>query len=118
MFRFIPSQYTSTIALEVTGKITGEDAARLDEHVKNNFHSDEKFNLLAHYNDIEGTTVRGLIDGTKFDAKRWEQFDKFAVISEHDWMDTAAKAGDKLPGIQMRHFHKDEIDKAWSWLSE
>ncbi|PLT32087.1 STAS/SEC14 domain-containing protein [Bacillus sp. V5-8f] len=71
-----------TIAIEFDGKATKEDAMILDNYVRSNFQENEKFNILAIMHGLDGMTVRGIVDGVKFDAKRWMQFNKFAVISD------------------------------------
>ena len=118
MFKILPSMDPSTIALEVHGKVTGEDAEMLDRHVKEVFSDEQHFNILAIFYDLDGTTFKGITDGIKFDAKRWNQFDKFAILSEKKWLELSTKIGNVLPGVTARHFGKNELDEAWNWIIE
>ncbi|MFC2947011.1 SpoIIAA family protein [Virgibacillus sediminis] len=116
MFRILPSRDPSTICVEVEGKATGEDAEKMDQHVKETFGENEPFNILAIIKHIEGTTLQGLMKGPKVDAKRWDQFRKFAVVSEKKWIETSVKIGDILPGVTTKHFGKNELEEAWDWI--
>ncbi|HAQ06604.1 MAG TPA: STAS/SEC14 domain-containing protein, partial [Bacillus bacterium] len=86
MIEILHSRDPSTIALVFSGKATEQDAEVLDGYVKVSFKEDEKFNILAIMKDVDGSTFKGMIDGVTFDMKRWSQFNKFAVISEKDWI--------------------------------
>ncbi|WP_233269506.1 STAS/SEC14 domain-containing protein [Alteribacillus sp. YIM 98480] len=118
MLKIHPSPEASTIAVEFEGKATQEDARVLDNHVKAHFKDHETFNVLAVMHDIDGSTLKGAIEGVKFDTKRWNQFKKFAVVSEKKTVETSAELGNLLPGIKSKHFKKDELEAAWNWLKE
>ncbi|WP_245917909.1 STAS/SEC14 domain-containing protein [Alteribacillus bidgolensis] len=104
--------------VEFEGKTTQEDARALDNHVETHFKDNEPFNVIAVMHDIDGTTLKGVIEGVKFDTKRWNQLNKFAVVSEKKTVETSAELGDLLPGIKSKHFNKDELEEAWNWLKK
>lgn len=56
MFKFLPSRAPSTIALEIDGKATGEDAQKLDQYVKENFGEHKPFHVFAIVQDLDGAT--------------------------------------------------------------
>ncbi|WP_082232189.1 STAS/SEC14 domain-containing protein [Halobacillus massiliensis] len=118
MFTILPSRDTSTVAVEIEGKATGEDARKLNEHIEKHFGEEKKFNVLAVIHELEGTTAKGIMDGIKVDAKRWDQFNKFAVLSDKKSINVSAKAGSYLPGVKAKDFDKDEIESAWNWIQE
>ncbi|PLR95726.1 STAS/SEC14 domain-containing protein [Bacillus sp. T33-2] len=118
MITFRPSRDLSTIALEFEGNATKQDAEKLDDYVKTSFTEDQKFNILAVIHDVDGSTLRGVVDGVKFDAKRWRQFNKFAVVSELDWLAAMTMLGNYLPGIEAKHFGQDQIEEAWDWIKQ
>ncbi|PLS15967.1 STAS/SEC14 domain-containing protein [Bacillus sp. M6-12] len=118
MLTILQSRHAKTIALEFEGKATKEDAVNLDSHVKERFKDSEEFNILAIMHDVDGSTLKGMTNGIKFDAKRWKQFNKFAVISEKEWIGTLAELGKYLPGIESKHFRKDELEEAWEWIAK
>ncbi|WP_153462785.1 STAS/SEC14 domain-containing protein [Sediminibacillus terrae] len=118
MLSILPSQDEKTIAVQFSGEATKEDAKRLEEHVKEEFPEGDSFNVLAVIHDIEGSSLKGMAEGMKFDAKHWEQFDKFAVVTAKDGVESFAKIGKYLPGISVRQFDKDQLSEAWDWLQE
>ncbi|WP_010651692.1 STAS/SEC14 domain-containing protein [Oceanobacillus massiliensis] len=118
MFQFLPSREPSTIAVQVRGKVTKEDAENLEQYVKKEFGDDTPFNILAIFLDVGGTTFQGITEGSKFDAKRWGQFRKFAVVSDKNLMKVSAKLGDYLPGITVEYFEVDQVEEAWNWIKE
>lgn len=111
-----PSREESTVVVEFSGTATQDDAQRLDRHVRDRFSEDEAFNILAIIHDVDGSTIKGLRSGMEFDAKRWKQFNKIAVVSEKNWLDMLTELGNYLPGIESRHFKKGERDQAWEWI--
>ncbi|WP_067725141.1 SpoIIAA family protein [Oceanobacillus damuensis] len=118
MFTFLPSRDPHTIPVEIEGNATKEDAQRLDQYVKNEFGDDAPFNILAVIKEIDGTTLKGFTEGVKFDAKRWKQFRKFAIISDENWIKTSVKIGDYLPGVTTEHFASSQLEEAWSWMMQ
>ncbi len=118
MLTILPSRDDHTVAIEVTGKATGEDAEKMDQYVKRYFGKDEPFNVLAFINDLNGATMKGMIEGTKVDAKRWGQYNKFAVVSSQDTVEKGTEIGNILPGITTKHFEPDEVEDAWEWIQQ
>lgn len=118
MLNFLPSRDEYTIAVEFDGKATKEDAQKLDEYAKEQFGEDQKFNILAIMHDVDGTTLKGMTQGIKVDAKNWNQFRKFAVVSEKNWIQWAGELGNYLPGIEAKHFEKNQVEEAWNWIKQ
>ncbi|PWA09686.1 STAS/SEC14 domain-containing protein [Pueribacillus theae] len=118
MLSFLPSKDEKTIAIQFEGKATKEDAENLDNKVEELFRSEEPFNILAILYEVEGSTVKGMMEGIKFDAKRWKQLQKLAVVSDREWVARMTNIGKYLPGIQSKHFEKDELEQAWEWIKE
>ncbi len=116
MFTFLPSRDERTIALGIEGTVDEEDAKKIEEYVDEHFGDDEPFNVIAYMNEVESTTFKGTLKGMKFDGKRWNQFQKFAIISDKNWIQAATNIGSILPGVKAKHFKKDEVDEAWGWL--
>ncbi len=116
MLEILNSRDPSTVVVSFAGKATKEDAERLDKHVQVQFKEDEKFNVLAFINDIDGTNFSGIINGFKVDIKRWNQFNKFAVITEMELAGNLASLANYLPGIRVKYFKPFEEEDAWSWI--
>jgi len=118
MIKILPSRHMHTVCVEVNGKLTAEDARNMDDHARELFGDEEKFNILAVFKALDGTTIQSLLEGMKVDMKRWDQMNKFAVVSRKDWVENVTKAGKVLPGITVEYFEMDEIEQAWEWLGK
>ncbi|SDL64004.1 STAS/SEC14 domain-containing protein [Sediminibacillus halophilus] len=118
MLSFLPSQDEKTIAVQFKGEATKEDAERLEQHVKEHFPEGNSFNVLAIIHDIKGSSLKGMVEGIKFDAKHWEQFSKLAAVTDKDSVDSLTKIAKYLPGITVKRFDKEELAEAWDWLQE
>ncbi|WP_408008000.1 STAS/SEC14 domain-containing protein [Pseudalkalibacillus sp. A8] len=118
MLKIIPSRDESTVALEIEGDAKEEDTDKLNQYVQANFGENESFNMLAIFHDLDSATFKGLVKGMKFDTKRWDQFNKFAIVSGKKSIETFTKMGDYLPGVTAKHFKKDEQDQAWLWIKQ
>lgn len=118
MLTFVPSRDESTVAVEFSGAATREDAERLEEYVRSAFGEEREFNIFARMHEVDGTTLMGLAYGMKFDAKRWSQFRKFAVVTDLKWLEAVTELGKFLPGLEARHFSSGEEEAAWAWIKE
>ena len=118
MLSFIPSRDERTIAVEFSGAATREDAEKLERYVREAFGEDREFNIFAKMHEVDGTTLMGLAYGMKFDAKRWSQFRKFAVVTDLKWLEAVTELGKFLPGLEARHFSSEEEEAAWAWIKK
>ena len=118
MLTFIGSRDESTIAVEFSGTATKEDAEKLEQVVRERFGENQKFNIFARMKDVDGTTLMGMAYGMRFDAKRWSQFRKIAVVTDIKWLEAVAELGKFLPGLEARNFGIGEEEAAWTWLQE
>ncbi|RHW37377.1 STAS/SEC14 domain-containing protein [Neobacillus notoginsengisoli] len=118
MLTFFPSRDESTVAVKFTGTATREDAEKIERYVSDYFGEKREFNIFAVMDDVDGTTLMGLAYGMKFDAKRWSQFRKFAVVTELKWLEAVTELGKFLPGLEAKHFAKGEEESAWAWIKE
>lgn len=116
MLTFLPSKDPSTIAVEMYGKSTEEDARKLDNFVKENLLDGKEFNLLAVIDNVDGASLKGLAEGIKFDTKRMNQFNKIAIVADQSWSNMIATLSNLVPGIEAKHFDSDQLDDAWNWI--
>jgi len=116
MIQILPSRNANIVHVEVNGKLTKEDAEKVDEHVENLYGDKGEFNILAVFKELDGTTFQSLLKGMKVDMKRWNQMNKFAVVSQKDWVKNTSKTGKILPGITIDYFEMVEVEQAWNWV--
>lgn len=116
MLTFLPSKDPSTIAVEMSGKSTKEDARKLDQFIKEHIVDGKEFNLLAVIDNVDGASLKGLAQGIKFDTKRINQFKKIAIVADNSWSVMIATLSNFVPGIKAKHFETGQLNKAWDWI--
>ena len=105
-----------TVAVQFSGKATQNDADKLERYVAEHYGSSQKFNILAIIRDVEGTNLMGMVSGLKFDAKRLNQINKIAAVSNLQWVQSMASLGNMLPTLELKAFSEKDLEKAWAWV--
>lgn len=118
MLTLVPSKDMKTIAVEIEGQVSKDELLKLDKVIQEKFAEKGEFNLYAILYHFEGASFKALVEELKIDAKRWEQYNKLAVISEDAKIEKFVEAGDVLPSIKTKHFDINQMEAAWEWISE
>jgi len=116
MLEIIPSRDMMTVAVQFSGKATQNDADKLERYIAEHYGSSQKFNILAIIRDVEGTNLMGMVSGLKFDAKRLNQINKIAAVSNLQWVQSMASLGNMLPTLELKAFSEQDLEKAWAWV--
>ncbi len=105
-----------TVAVQFSGKATQSDADKLEKYVAEHYGNNQKFNILALIKDVDGTNLMGMVNGLKFDAKRMNQFNKIAAVSNLPWVQSMANLGNMMPTLEVKAFSEQDLEKAWAWV--
>ncbi|WP_455661485.1 STAS/SEC14 domain-containing protein [Pradoshia sp.] len=116
MLEIIPSRDRMTVAVQFSGKATQTDADKLERYVAEHYGNNQKFNILAIIKDVDGTNLMGMVNGLKFDAKRMNQFNKIATVSNLPWVQSMASLGNMMPALEVKAFSEQDLEKAWAWV--
>ncbi len=116
MLEIIPSRDRMTVAVQFSGKATQTDADKLERYVAEHYGNNQKFNILAIIKDVDGTNLMGMVNGLKFDAKRMNQFNKIAAVSNLPWVQSMASLGNMMPALEVKAFSEQDLEKAWAWV--
>ncbi|MDN7243083.1 STAS/SEC14 domain-containing protein [Planococcus sp. N028] len=116
MLTLVPSKDSSTIALEVNGKVKKEDMEKLDKVIQEKFKDHGKFNVYAVVHEFDGVTFKAMAEEVKIDIKRWNQYAKLAVISDNKSLKGLTEASGYLPKVKTKHFPLGEMEEAWEWI--
>lgn len=116
MLQIIPSRDMMTVAVLFSGKATQSDADKLERYVAENYGNNQRFNILAIIRDVDGTNLMGMVSGLKFDAKRLNQFNKIAAVSNLQWLQSMANLGNMIPTLEVKAFSEQDLEKAWAWV--
>ncbi|TLS36772.1 STAS/SEC14 domain-containing protein [Pseudalkalibacillus caeni] len=116
MIFLLPSRNKSTIAIEVSRSVTEEDSKFVENIVEERFGKNDPINALVIINELDGTSLSGMLKGIKFDIDHYDQSNKFAVVADKKWLEMSAKLSDLLPNIEVESFEPNELELAWGWL--
>lgn len=112
------SDYPNIVYMEVDGKVTKEDVEKSEAFIKGHYGNDASLDALIYVKNIEGTDLGGILKGALIDIKHWNQYGRFAVVTDAGWIEAGVKTADVAPGIEMKQFDKDHVEQAWEWLQK
>ena len=105
-------------SFEVFGDITEREMhnfiERLEEETK-----DSKIKLLGIYHEFPGFESFSAFNETlKLKAKAIKSIEKYAILSNKDWIEALIPIGNSLtPGLPMKAFKLEQKDEAIAWLN-
>lgn len=108
------------LGLKASGEVTAEDyRAVLVPAIEAKLTRYKKVRLLYVIGDeFKGYTGGAAWEDAKVGMKHLTSFERVAVVTDVDWIDTMVKAfGFALPG-EVRVFDDDELEAARQWISE
>ena len=115
-----PLTEASIMEIDLTGTITSEDYSNiLTPALDQALSAHERVKLLVRIGpEFEGYSAKAAWADTKLGLRHWSGFERIAVVTDIDWIETAVGAlGFALPG-PVETFDVDETDEARRWLTE
>ena len=108
----------SVLGVSAEGKITGTDyetvlIPALEEKLKAN----KKIRILYHLGtNFTGFELSAMLDDAKIGMKHLSAWEKIALISDHEMINTFAKFFCHLMSCELRVFKNDELANAKKWI--
>ncbi|MCM3086979.1 STAS/SEC14 domain-containing protein [Bhargavaea ginsengi] len=119
MLTFMPSMDERTVAFKFDGRLTKEDALKLDEVIARKQAEDGTFNIFAEVGTVDLASIPDALREVRFDMSRWMAFNKVALLSEQNWLQFAEGLGmGEIARLKTMHFNPGEYDAAWEWLKD
>ncbi|TVT29721.1 STAS/SEC14 domain-containing protein [Salinicoccus cyprini] len=112
------TKFPNIIRIDVDGKVTKEDAEKSRTFINEHYGDDKALSALVYIKDFGGVGPVGMAKGTVMDISHWNQYRKFAVITDSAWQEGGAKLVDLLPGIEVEQFDRAQVDQAYAWLKD
>ncbi len=110
----------NVLGVSTEGKITGIDyetvlIPALEEKLKAN----KKIRMLYQLGtNFTGFDLSAMLDDAKMGMKHLSAWDRIALVSDHETINTFAKFFGYLMTCELRIFKNDELEDAKSWVSE
>ncbi len=120
MLEIIPDLPDHVLGLRATGTVTADDyAAVLVPELERMLAAHRRVRLLYVLADGFDSYTRGAAwEDAKVGMRHFTSFERAAVVTDVDWIETGVKAfGFVMPG-DVRVFDRDDLDKARAWVSE
>ena len=120
MIEEIPFDEPNIVGLRIDGKIDNEGFEKTVVFINTALADNDKINIYAEINSLGGMSVEMFFKNLKFKFKLFgelNKFDKEAVVTDKEWLQTAVKIGDKMfPSIEVRYFPFSDKEKALAWV--
>ncbi|MEO8514443.1 MAG: STAS/SEC14 domain-containing protein [Ignavibacteria bacterium] len=110
----------NTLGVFAEGKITGSDyESVLIPALKEKLKTHKKVRFLYHLgSSFTSFDLSAMLDDAKFGIQHFSAWEKIALVSDHEMINTFVKFfGFMTPG-EIRIFKNDEIEEAKKWIIE
>ena len=126
MLTILDVPHDNVLAVRIDGKIENDDMERMVEEMNRKFALLEdagnptKLRAYVEAVDFRGISVEALMTELKGVFPHINDFEKKAVVSDMDWVETVTKIFSPLTDwwIEGRHYRPENKDEALAWAAE
>lgn len=120
MIEIVEGRPDGVLELKLTGMVSGEDYERvLEPALERALEDNDRIRALVQIGPgFEGYDTEAARDDARLGMKHWSGFDRMAVVTDVDWIDSMTKAVGFMMPCPVRSFDLDELDAARLWLHE
>lgn len=120
MLNAIPGLSPDVVAFSARGKVTAKD---YDDHIVPAIErvlaaGDRPRFLYVLGPDFEGFELRAMFADAKVGISHLSDFDRIAVVTDHDWIENSVRAVGVFVPCPVRTFEDDELEAAKAWVDE
>jgi SpoIIAA-like len=110
----------NVLGVSAEGKITGTDYETVLIPVLNEkFKTQKKIRMLYHLgSSFAGFGLTAMLDDAKMGMKHLSAWDRIALVSDHEMINTFAKFFGHMLSCELRIFKNAELDDAKKWVTE
>jgi len=120
MLKLLEGLPDNVLGVSAEGKITGKDyetvlIPAIEERLKKN----KKMRMLYHLgNSFTGFDLSAMLDDAKMGMKHLSAWDRIALVSDHEMINTFAKFFGHMLSCELRIFKNTEMGEAKKWIIE
>ena len=110
----------NVLGVSAEGKITGEDYETiLIPALEVKLKANKKIRMLYHLgNNFTGFDLSAMLDDAKIGMKHLSAWDRIALVSDHEMINSFAKFFGYMFSSELRIFRNSELDEAKKWIKE
>jgi hypothetical protein len=120
MIEIISFEEPHIIGIRLDGKIDNESFDRAITKIQDALENNQKIRIYAEVVSFGGMSLEKFFENLKVKFEfmgQLEKFEKEAVVSDKQWVDSLVKIGDKFfPGVEVKCFTFDKKDEALAWV--
>ena len=108
----------NVLGVSAEGKITGTDYETvLIPAIEEKFKTNKKIRMLYHLgSQFTGFDLSAMLDDAKMGMKHLSPWDRIALVSDHEMINTFAKFFGHMLSCELRVFKNAEFEEAKKWI--
>jgi len=120
MLKLLEGLPDNVLGVSAEGKITGKDYETvLIPAIEEKFKANNKIRMLYHLgSQFTGFDLRAMLDDGRMGMKHLSAWDRIALVSDHEMINTFAKFFGHMMSCELRIFKNAELEEAKKWISE
>ncbi len=117
MAHIIPMEADNIVGMRVKGKLSEEDFDRIVTVIDERLTRHEKLRIYVEMESFGGMSLETFFKDVQFGLKRYDRFDKKAIVTDQAWVQKVVPVVDKLfPNIEVKAFPFEEKERAKEWV--
>ncbi len=118
MIEIIPGMADTVIAVNVTGKLTGEDyKSVLIPAVEDLLTKQERIRLLCRFESDVSFSGSALWQDAALGLKNLAKWEKIAIVTDTDWLRQSTRFFSFMVPGEIKVFTDDQLEKAKTWIA-
>ena len=118
MLQLLQPTTGNLVSVNASGTVTAEDyEGVLIPAIEETLKSHDKVRVLFQLDANTGFTAGAVWDDTKFGLSHFFAFEKFALVSDTEWINNTVKALGFVMPCPVKLFALSELDAAMEWIS-
>ena len=120
MLKILENLPNNVLGVSGEGKITGRDYETvLIPAIAEKFKTNKKLRMLYHLGvNFTGFDLSAMLDDAKMGMKHLSAWDRIAMVSDHEMINTFAKFFGHMLSCELRIFKNAELGEAKKWVAE
>ena len=120
MLKLLEGLPENVLGVSAEGKITGTDYETvLIPAIEDKFKTNKKIRMIYQLgNKFSGFDFTAMLDDAKMGMKHLSAWDRIALVSDHEMMNTFAKFFGHMLSCELRIYKNTEMGEAKKWITE
>jgi hypothetical protein len=117
MLELIPFDEGNIIGFHLSGKMEDKEFDEIVSLMEERLKEHKKLRIYAEIEEFKGMSVNTFMKDLHYSLKHWRDVEREAVVSDKGWLKTWVEiAGSIVPGVEVKHFSFEEVEKAKEWV--